>query len=371
VALAGLILAVTAVVVLWNRKFDTDFYVLWVATRGCLDGISPYDEAAQAEHITRLLHLEAPLRLLPFGYPPWFVATTIFLGWLPFAHAGRLWFCLNLAMLFTSAAWMGPSAERRDRIVTALAAALFLPSLGLLQVGQFALPVMFGAALFLYGIRSERPLASAFGLLLMTYKPHLGAPVFLLASLWLAWCARTDSRARRTLGLAALMLSAAAIISFAVDRSWPQSYVGAVVRLAQTPLNRECDTCSTMSFFLARASGRFAPSAIAIAGFVLGLAAMAVFRRRILAEPAPLLAFGILLSLLMLPYLRNYDYAVMVLPILLIWSMAKTRLERAAVVFAWALPSVLLLLPRSSGAPPLWISALLLLAVLSVSPSRA
>ena len=62
---------------------------------------------------------------------------------------------------------------------------MWLPVLGSLFVGQYGFPVLLGAALMIYALRRENPLMIALAAALLTFKPHLGGVIVIVArSIW-------------------------------------------------------------------------------------------------------------------------------------------------------------------------------------------
>ena len=141
---AGLI-GLASIAVLWfvffaSVRFASDFIAMYAAVRGAVNGISPYDHVGQAALLTEAYELDPPMELLPFGYPPWYVALVTPLGWLSFGEAGRAFMLLNTAwFLLGTACLIMASAEHLSARLKAglmLVAALYLPLIGLVVIGQ-------------------------------------------------------------------------------------------------------------------------------------------------------------------------------------------------------------------------------------------
>ena len=62
-----------------------------------------------------------------------------------------------------------------------LGAIFWMPVLGSLFVGQYGFPVLLGAALMIYALGHEKPVLVALAAALLTFKPHLGLAILLLA----------------------------------------------------------------------------------------------------------------------------------------------------------------------------------------------
>src|ERR1700690_2254161 len=150
-----------------------DFQVIYHADLGLLHGIPIYDHAGQVNMIAGFANVPPDqVFVLPFPYPPWYALATLWLALLPVGLAVRLWFGLNLLMLFASIWLMTDGWTGSKRLVSFLPPFLFLPVLGALFVGQYVFPVLLGAALWVYAADKERPILIALASALLTFKPH-------------------------------------------------------------------------------------------------------------------------------------------------------------------------------------------------------
>jgi nitrate reductase NapE component len=169
-----------------------DFQVIYHADMGLLRGLPVYDHAGQVEMIAQLASVSPEqVFVLPFPYPPWVALATLPLALLPITIAARLWFGLNLLMLFASAWLLTDGWEARKRLASFVVAVFFWPVLGSLFVGQYVFPVLLGAALWSYAVRKEHAALTAAAFALLTFKPHLGALIF-LAGIFYLWRRRDD-----------------------------------------------------------------------------------------------------------------------------------------------------------------------------------
>ena len=98
-------------------------------------------------------------------------------------HGGRQ--RVNLGLLAVSVSLLTPGWKPFPRSLALLAAVLFIPTFGLLVVGQYTLPVLLGAALFIHAARKGSSSLAATGLLLLTFKPHIGGLILLACLAWL------------------------------------------------------------------------------------------------------------------------------------------------------------------------------------------
>jgi hypothetical protein len=100
--------------------------------------------------------------------------------------AARAWFAANLAMLFLSAGFLTSGQPPAKRILFFLGALFWMPILGGLFVGQYGFPVLLGAALMIFALKSKNSVLTAIAAALLTFKPHLGGLVLVLSAVGLA-----------------------------------------------------------------------------------------------------------------------------------------------------------------------------------------
>ena len=299
-----------------------DFSVMYFTDKGLINGIHIYDYPAQ---LTFIKTLTPPgFSFHPYPYPPWYALATLLLGYLPIQVAARVWFFLNLGMLGLAAWLLMPGWKPTRRILGVLAASLFIPAFGLLVVGQYSAPVLLGVALFLVAARRKNAAWLAAGLLLMTFKPHIGGLLFLAGFGWLVLDRTSFSRRALWLSLAGGLLLL--VLGFLADPAWPLTYLQSLGRYRDIPGVQTCGLCVSLSVTLVRlVAGQ--PSTQAAAGVSLALALLAGWLligrlRGRLKDPGVLLASVAVLTLLLDPYLLNYDYILLLVP--LFWLAPRT-----------------------------------------------
>lgn len=337
-----------------------DFSVLYFSDKALLNGIALYDYPAQVEWVRA--QTRPDFEFHPYPYPPWYALAALPLALLPIAAAARMWFLLNLTMIGAAVWLLTPHWRAPLRLFGILAAVMFIPAFGLLVVGQYSAPVLLGAALFLWAARRESPLGLAAGLGLMTFKPHIGLFLALAGFGWLV-VRRREAFARRailvTVGLAVFL----AAIGLLADPRWPLTYLGSLLRYRDIPGVQSCGLCASFSVGLARlVTGQPDTGQAALVSVFLGLGLLGLFAWRFggrLADATVLMSLAIAFTLLVYPYLLNYDYILLLVPLVILSGLA----GRAALLAAYLLPWVALALGRG-GNPLLAISTLLVLALL-------
>jgi hypothetical protein len=323
-----------------------DFSVMYFTNKGLLNGIPIYSYPLQLAFVKPLT--PPGFTFLPFPYPPWYALVTIFIGLLPIQAAARLWFFLNLGMIALATWLLTPSWKGPTRIFAALAAIMFIPAFGLLMVGQYSAPILLGSALFVYAARRERRSSwlAALGLLLVTFKPHIGA-IMLLASLaWLIFEGSPFARRALWLTLAGGLLLA--LLGFIADPAWPLTYFQSLTRYRDIPGVQTCGLCASLPVaLLTTFTGHSSTLAAAELSLVLLIvfAVVLFWRYRRVRSPNPevWMALAVEITLLVDPYLLNYDYILLLMP--LIWLV---RRERLALII-YFIPWCVLVLGRTTG----------------------
>lgn len=363
----GLILAgLIAFIPYLSLPHYSDFSVMYFTVKSLLHGISIYDYPAQLIYIKTLVPNN--FEFLPYPYPPWYAFSTLFLGLLPIQAAANFWFLMNLAMISLASWLVTPGWSIPRRIIGNLAAVLYLPSLGLLIVGQYAAPVLLGAALFVFGARNKNSFWLAAGLILMTFKPHIGGFLFVGASLWLLW--EKSSSSRKAFRWTVIGLVLLVLFGFFADPSWPVSYLKSLNGYRTLPGVQSCGLCASLSVSVIKTlTGKGDTQQAVLIGMGLLIAIVWLLLSKFqnaLKDPFVLICLLATVTLLVDPYLLNYDYVLMILPI--IWLATRSRM----VVILYFLPIILLFTGRASnfvlplGATVIFI--LILINSLTISP---
>jgi hypothetical protein len=354
-----------------------DFYTLYSSVVAVSRGISPYDHPAVALIQQNELGWDAVglgVPSLPFFYPPWYVLFSLSLVTLPFRTAAVAWLAVNYLLLVAGCLLvMGAIGWRPGRwLLPILAGAtLFAPTLGDLVVGQYGMPVFFGACLVASVVTGKgrlsdqvgageqqgkeesdwwRPALAGLGLVLLTLKPQLGIGALLVVCLWLAL-----RRSLLPLVWGGGFLLVLAVLSFRVSPNWPVEMITAQATYAAWagipfPI-QGCDTCSTVAAIVESAGVTGQVAVVLNVSVVLALviAVVAAWRRRG-DDLIYLLSLACVATVLGTPYLRNYDLVILVPPFLFVLHSTlasagrlgppSVLLTRSILVIAYALPLI-------------------------------
>jgi hypothetical protein len=337
-----------------------DFQVMYHADMGLLRGIPVYDHAGQVHMIAQLANVPPEqVFVVPFPYPPWYALVTVWLALLPIDVAARVWFGLNLIMLCLCLWALTDGLPRVRRLGLALPAVVFPPVLGSLFVGQYAFPVLLGAVLLSRALQRKSALLVAVSAALLTFKPHLGGLILLITAVYL-WSRREDLGRR---ALPGLLITGAGLfaLGFVASPAWPAAYVRSLTGFESLPGVPQCYQCAGLSVVLGNIlGGGFGPAVVAAAALLVLLTAwLATKWGRLNERPEWLVAAGALVTLLVSPYLLNYDYVLLLLPFAVLGAEAR-GLDWAWVGLAYALPFVALSLYGTAGNISLVAAALIL-----------
>lgn len=338
-----------------------DFQVIYHAGMGLLRGIPLYDHAKQLDLIASLSGVRAEqVFVLPFPYPPWYALAAFPLFFLPINVAVRLWLELNVSILMLSIFLLTEGWEPWKRLISFPLALLFLPVLGALFVGQYVFPVLLGMALFIYALRHEKPIFVALAAVLLTFKPHLGSVVLLagLAHLWL----RRDAFAIRSLWatiLAGVFLFAVGLLA---DPVWPKNYLISLMEFRSIEAVTSCDLCASLPVWLSSLAGSGGIDfAFWFAGVVLFTLIFFFYKKgqKMFSSPNWLVACFAAATLLVSPYLLNYDFVLLLIPLFLIAGQAQNWHEWSLTGMIYLIPWIGLGLFGREGNTTLILSALL------------
>jgi len=316
-----------------------DFRVIYFANTALLQDAPLYDQAAEEAAIADLAGLPAnEISLHPFPYPPWYALITLPLVKLPIEVGARLWLELNLVMLLVSVWLLTDGWEPRKRLFMFLGAILFIPVLGALYVGQYVFPVLLGLALLTFALPKNKPILIALAAALLTFKPHLGglALIALVVYLWI----RRDSIGKRplwfTIAIGVFLFS----IGFLADSAWPLNYLHSITGYGQIPGVQTCEICSSLPVSVARWLGLPGMQpAFLIAGFLLLVfLGVLIWKRSWWGSSNFMIAGIILVTLLISPYLLNYDFVLLLVPIFIVAKQAIKPLDWALIGTAYIIP---------------------------------
>src|SRR6266511_1286590 len=301
--------------------------------------------------------------LARFPYPPWYALSTFYLGLMPAQAAATLWFELNLVMLFLSIWLLTDGWSGRLRLLAFPLALFFLPVLGALSVGQYDFPVLLGTSLLVYSLRKENVALTTLGAVLLTFKPHVGALILLSVLGWLIGSRSTFGRgALRAVIIAGVLLF---IIGFIADPTWIISYPKMLLSYQHEGNVSAWSECASLPVWLSRwffKGSLSTATVIAVVLFVV-LAFTFYFVFPLFKTHEFLLTAALLLILLVIPYLYNYDFLLLLVPFAVLPRQGNL-LQIIIVLICYFIPSFALLLLGRAGNISLILVTIVLFALL-------
>lgn len=358
------IMFVIAIYVPASLPAYSDFSALYNTDLALVNRVPIYD-IPKVEALARQ-HSNLPPEnffLARFPYPPWYALSTFYLGMLPANVAATLWFELNLAMLFLSVWLLTDGWPGRLRLIAFPLALFFLPVLGALSVGQYDFPVLLGISLLIYSLRKENVALTTLGIVLLTFKPHVGALMLLSVLGWLL--VRGREFGRRVIRSSFIAGTFLFIAGFLADPAW-------IVRYPQMLLNYQnegnvsaCSECASLPVWLSRwlFDGSLTSATwIGLALLVLfGILAYAVCFS--LKSQELLLTAALLVTLLVSPYLYNYDFLLLLVPFAVLIS-GVILWQKVVVILCYLIPTIALLLYGREGNIALMIVSVVMMLLL-------
>lgn len=199
-----------------------DFIQYWSAGRLLWTGANPYDPDAMLK-LQRSVGLpyDEPKRT---WNPPWSLPLDLLISALPFNSAVLVWLVVQLCLLLMSGVllWRYFAPGDARYWIGAVLAALFVPALVALRVGQISPWLLAGVAGFLALQDNQRDPVAGVALALVMIKPHFTC-LFWMAALWWAW---REHRRGVLLGWAAALAGGGLIVTAVAPGIWGQ-YVAA------------------------------------------------------------------------------------------------------------------------------------------------
>jgi hypothetical protein len=286
--------------------------------------------------------------LARFPYPPWYALSTFYLGLLPANVAATLWFELNLIMLFISLWLLTDGWPGRLRLVAFPLGLFFLPVLGALSVGQYDFPILLGTSLLVYSIRKENVALTTLGIILLTFKPHIGALILLAVWVWLI--VHKSSFGQRVIRSVVIAAGILFIAGFLADPSWIISYPRMLLNYQEESNVAACSECASLPVWLSRwlLDGSLLNAAWIAVTLLIFLGILFSFVRSSLKWHPALLSASVLVTLLVSPYLYNYDFLLLLIPFLFLVPKSNP-LQKIVVLICYLVPTFALIFYGRNG----------------------
>ncbi len=365
---------------------DSDFNAVYTASVALVHGAPIYDIPA-----VKAVAAEAagvPVEkffLAPFPYPPWYALTTFYLGWLPIENAALLWFEINLVLVFLSIWFLTDGWNGRLRLIAFPLGLFFIPVIGALSVGQNVFPVLLGGSMLVYALRRENVALITLGSVLVTYKPHIGA-LMLLSVLWWLIASRSrpalssnegfGRRATRSILLMGVFLF---VTGFLADPAWhiryPQMLLGITsVNYGSESSGALCSNCTSLPVLFSRwlFDGTLLTAALVALTLLVILVALVVqSRSKFSKEPVLLLNLALCATLLVSPYLFNYDFVLLLIPFAVLLDKRPGVVQIVIVMLCYLIPTLAIIIYGRDGNITLNVVSIVITFMLFIRTHRA
>jgi hypothetical protein len=343
---------------------NSDFLAIYDADLRLLQQIKPYDYQSQIRSMAEHADTSAENIYVPqFPYPPWYALSTFYLGLLPIQSAATLWFEINLVMLFLTVWFLSADWHPRLRLFSFLAPFFFIPIIGTLGVGQYDFPVLLGSAILIYAIRHKRLALISIGAALLTFKPHVGIPIFIAVLLY--FFLLRDLFSRRALVWIFGGIASLCVIGLIADPLWMIDYPLSFLTYQTGADIASCAACDSLPSWLAgHLISNPALSQMTLIGallFVVLIFLFGLIHSRLLKSADYLLNISILIDLLANPHLYNYDFILLLIPFALLAEESRSWFERIGLIILYLFPFFAIVrFGRTIGDPTLLFVTLLL-----------
>jgi hypothetical protein len=189
-------------------------------------------------------------------------------------------------------------------------------------------------------LRKKNVALTTLGVVLLTFKPHIGALILLAASIYLIL--RGDNFGRRTLRSTLIGGVFLFIIGFIADPAWPVSYPNMLLNYQNEGNVTACSECASLPVWLSRWLFDGSPAKAVLIAVVLLIVLILLFssiRAALLKSPALFLTSALVITLLVSPYLYNYDFILLLVPFALLINSNKTRMYHIVVIICYLVPT--------------------------------
>ncbi len=292
---------------------DSDFFSFWYAGHSVLTGNDPYNESYWVNERSQFGAVW--VSDATFLYPLPLAVLLVPLGLFPLLWAYTLWVALSLVLALLSGLMILSVRDGLQRkayaIPILLALPLFRPLLVALHNGQISAALLFALALFV--LLWERGLwfLGGIALAILALKPGIGLPFLVLMGGW-------AFRSRKRSGVAGLAagLVGLCIIGLAKDPWWVMRFqaIGSGKMFSALGFSATLWGIAGLACHQAKTCTLLAGGTISLI-LVSACVLFLLFRGDRLA-PIAVASLGVVVVLLVTPYLWPYDQTLLILPII-------------------------------------------------------
>jgi hypothetical protein len=188
-------------------------------------------------------------------------------------------------------------------------------------------------------MRKENNPLTTLGAVLLTFKPHIGALILLsLLTHLIINRSSFGKRALRSILIAGIFLF---IVGFIADPAWIISYPKMLLSYQDEGNVSSCSECASLPVWLSRwfIDGSLSTAAMLAVVLLILLIIVFYFVRSALTSYDWLLTSALLVTLLVSPYLYNYDFLLLIVPFAVLISSTRNILEQIVVIICYLIPT--------------------------------
>jgi hypothetical protein len=182
--------------------------------------------------------------------------------------------------------------------------------------------------MLIFAIKHKHVALTVLGMVLLTFKPHLGGLILLAGLIYLLL--RKDDFGNRALKYTIAAGVFLFILGFLADSNWLVNYFGSLFSYRDLGHITTCSECVNISVWLSRRlSGELSLSQAGAIGGVMLTALIAILffnRAKLFQSPSLLLASALMVTILASPYLYNYNFLLLLVPFVLLLNSNTERI---------------------------------------------
>lgn len=311
-ALAGFVLLAVSLSVDKNGYRDLDFFTFWLGGRLASQRQDVYNSTQWVG--AHSVYGSTWIPNLYYVYPLFTALLFIPIGLMPIETASLVWLVLSFVAILASVLLLikllAPQNWRQWIIPFVLALCIFRPVILIFLMGQIGGLLLLLIVLAVFFISKGKSTPAHILLAFLLVKPNIGVPLLAFYGAWLVWRGQWKNLA--VLGGASLGLL---LIPMLLDPGWIQKYIS--VGLYKSQIDNLYPTLRGLAGLLT-ANQPLATTILWAAGSLALLVGMImmIVRLKNMITTIGILCLSILFCLLVTPYLRSYDFLLLLIPIL-------------------------------------------------------
>ncbi len=295
-----------------NSYRDLDFFTFWLGGRLASQGQDVYNSTQWVG--AHSVYGSTWIPNLYYVYPLFTAILFIPLGLLPIEAAAFVWLLISFLSILVSLVillklWK-PLSWQKWVIPFTLVLCLFRPIILIFLMGQVGGLLLLLIVLAIYLISTGKPVFAHGLLAFLLIKPNIGVPLLGAYCVWLLWRGKWKNLAVLASASLALLL-----VPLLIDPIWIRNYIQ--VGLYKSQIDNLYPTLRGLAGLVTenRVTATTLLWAASSLALVVGVIVVVKKLKKTITA-AEMLCFSILICLLVTPYLRSYDFLLLLIPIL-------------------------------------------------------